>query len=723
MILNAVSSMFRWNLIIVLIVMSLTKVSGQSEQQMSYVVLRADFGQDSLVKLRWAPTSYAFWQEGIENGYWLERMTLGTQDSTWVMDSVFTSRIVLDTLILTRDTSEWLIMVDSLEDPNFELAFGAMFADSLIISLGDSMSVMSAMQAQSELENRYNMALLAAEISYPAATLSGLAYIDTTAEYGYSYLYRIHIHSIDTLSSLYDGVAVIECWDSAVVKSTPIFQIGHGQGGLVTLGWIGDPQTWLNYQLQRSEDGSSFFDLNSLPVLSNPVNDKQPNNFIHFDTVQTLHATYIYRIRGKDAFGNLSDWSDTIHVVNLPLPLNIQPSIDSLPIHHNDSISIYWQFPSIENSKILGFEVWRSDKAHGDYDLISGTNYLPSSDRQFLDDDPNEINYYKIRVIDTFNYSKDSWSSMAQLSDSIPPVKPSTPVGTAYGDGQVVISWTPNPDMDLAGYRVFSSNLDTAEYTQLTLNIISDTSFIHTIDLETLQKETFIRIKAIDRRGNISEFSEPATISLPDIVPPAPPVIVNGAAKSGINGIQWIPSSSTDVIHYLVKRKELGFPNWSVIGQLSPQANQMAYSDTIENSVNAYQYVVIAVDGDENEGASQVVTLQGPMPSRDTVEMIDIQKLADNTGIVFSWDYSVTKGLVGFRIYRAIDGHPFVQYAVYNLVEAQGGYDAVTSVDGDYYMVDKKVKHTRQYKYKVTALFEDGTSSPMSSELIIVFNL
>lgn len=706
--------------------LSVTKVSGQEDVQKSYVILRGDFGQDSLVKLRWAPTHYSHWQTGLEQGYWIERMTLGTQDSIWILDSVFTSIVVLDSFIMRRDTSEWMYMVDSLEDPYFQLAFGTMFADSLIINLGDTLSIKSAMEAQSELEGRFNMAILAAEFSYPAATMSGLAFIDSTAEFGYSYLYRVHIHGMDTMSTLFNGVTVVECWDSAVVRMTPSFQVSHGQGGLVTLGWLGDASTWLNYQLQRSDDGITYSDLHNLPVISNALNEATPNHFMHFDTVSTIHATYIYRVRGKDAFGNLSAWSDTVHVVNLPSPLNIQPAIDSLPIHNNDSVGVYWQFPSEENSKIHGFEVWRSDNAHGEYELLSGENLLSNSTRLYWDIEPNEINYYKIRVIDTFDYVKDSWSGMAQLSDLIPPVKPYTPVGTAFGDGKVIIRWQPNPDSDIEGYRVFSSNLDTAEYTQLTLDIQKDTSFVYSIDLETLQKETFVRIKAIDRRGNISEFSEPATVNLPDIVPPVPPVIVNGTSHEGVNGIKWIPSSSEDVVNYLVKRKELGFPNWEVITELAPVANQMTYADTVVNSVHAYQYVVVAVDGDDNEGVSNVVTLQGPLPVRDTVEMVDIQQMADNSGIVFSWDYGVYKGHVGFRIYRAIDGHPFVQYAVYNMDEAEGGYDNVTgvvSVGGQYYMVDKKVKHTRQYKYMVTALFDDGTSSPMSEELTIVFNL
>ena len=184
---------------------------------------------------------------------------------------------------------------------------------------------------------------------------------------------------------------------------------------------------------------------------------------------------------------------------------------------------------------------------------------------------------------------------------------------------------------------------------------------------------------------------------------------------------------------YRIKRRRMGLPDWEILTEVTHSPSDKNYIDSVANGKQAYEYVVEAIDLSGNTSLSNVATLQGLSPMWPAVDSIDISDINGTgpsvnkkIGIAIGWNYGFYKELVGFKIYRSKDGNPYVQYAVYNLSEAQGMYDSVTSsvnVSGTYRFIDHKVQHTHRYRYKVVALFDDGTTSPMSEPSTLIFNL
>lgn len=727
---------FRWRTRLIacsiLVVMLAGWVSAQTTtSQAPFLSVRGAVLSCDSILLRWAPSGKEFWKQGLVNGYRISRYVHSYTDS--VPPNALSTLVVLDSLVVPADTSVWGELMDTLQDANVELAGGAIFGDSLEISLGDTSALMQAYKLDTEWENRYQMNMLAGEYSFMAAHLSGLGFVDTSAEPGTTYIYRVELLGDSVPTMLLSGHVKLSCNDTIFNVHTPHFMVGLGKGGFITLGWKGYEREFISYDIERSEDGVSYTDLSDLPMLNSPVSDKFEDRFMHIDTVSQIGQTYIYRVRGKDAFGRTSAWSDTIHILNRPNPVGIIPRIDSLDVVDNEIIDVYWQYPSEHNSEIEGFEILRSNRDEGPYEVVSGANLLGTNVRTWQDSTPLRGNYYKVKVYDIHGYHAECWSHFAQLLDTIPPGKPATPVGVANTIGQVTVSWTPNPEEDVDGYRVFYSNRDTLFYTQLTLTPVQDTSFQYTIELETLESATWVKIKAVDYNGNLSEFSDPAMISLPDVVPPSPAVITRSGTQANVNRIFWTPSSSTDMDKYRIKRRPMGLPEWDILTEVAHSSSDKNYIDSVANGKQAYEYVVEAIDLSGNTSLSNVATLQGlsPMwPAVDSIDIADVNgtgpSINKKIGIAIGWNYGFYKELVGFKIYRSKDGNPYVQYAVYNLNEAQGMYDSVTSsvnVSGTYRFIDHKVQHTHRYRYKVVALFDDGTTSPMSEPSTLIFNL
>jgi hypothetical protein len=95
--------------------------------------------------------------------------------------------------------------------------------------------------------------------------------------------------------------------------------------------------------------------------------------------------------------------------------------------------------------------------------------------------------------------------------DSVPPAAPQA-VRTVTGDGRVTISWVPNTEFDLAGYRVFRG---TTGY-EGPFDPLSTTNTNSYVDYDVINGTTYYyAIAAYDAAGNESELSLENTFDTP----------------------------------------------------------------------------------------------------------------------------------------------------------------------------------------------------------------
>lgn len=710
-------------------ILSINKGLSQEGQAPGRLIVLAKPADSTTIKLRWAPRDRTTYNKGHQAGYTISRYTIATADSTLSLNAQGQSYVVLDSTIHVLDSVGWLSKMDTLNpDPYIELGYGVLFDDSLNVQISNPDSIAEIVDYDNKEESRYQLGMLASELSFDAAVYNGLGFVDSTVISGWTYLYYIRMNTPEECM----GWSEILVDQSLYILPSPIIMKGMVQGGIVGMNFKGDAKAFITYDVERSEDHENFVQLNEEPILPSPMNEDYPDIFSYADSVTVVMGLYIYRIRGRDVFGNTSDWSDTIHIYNLPAPIGVAAQFDSVVIHQELYTKLYWSFPDEVEQDILGFKVYRSHSRFEPKILVSGNDLLPVTTREFVDTNPLQGNYYFVQVRDIHGYDIDSWPGFVQFSDTIPPVKPGLPTGLANKKGRVRVHWPANPDSDVAGYRVYFCNREEGEYTQLTLTVNPDTVFRYDMDIMILESKTYVKIRAVDGRGNLSELSDPCEILLPDIVPPTAAVIIKAVSTDSINRITFIPSQSDDVQKYEIRRKEKDTPHpFQTIGERAQSAQKIHFNDTTANSNIAYQYSVYTIDYSGNTSPSNVATIIGPLPQRPPVIVKDIMVVyktnitGDKVGLVISWDYALYKDLVGFKIYRSMDAEPFVQYAVYNINEAKGLYDSVTeiiNVQGEYRYIDRHVFPTRRYRYQVVAMFSDGTFSPASNNLTKVYN-
>ena len=99
------------------------------------------------------------------------------------------------------------------------------------------------------------------------------------------------------------------------------------------------------------------------------------------------------------------------------------------------------------------------------------------------------------------------WGCGADTTTSPDTTAPLAPQldGATLDQGLVGVWWQPNSEPDLAGYVIYRSGPE-KKFERISDTLVTTASFI---DSSVLKSQTyFYRIKAVDQKGNVSDFSE-----------------------------------------------------------------------------------------------------------------------------------------------------------------------------------------------------------------------
>ncbi len=214
---------------------------------------------------------------------------------------------------------------------------------------------------------------------------------------------------------------------------------------------------------------------------------------------------------------------------------------------------------------------------------VTGTSYTDTglvNDRSYA---------YRIVAVDTHgNRSAPSAAVSATPTDLAPPAAP-TGLVAVRGDGQVALSWTANPEPDLATYRVLR---DGTEVATVTGTSYTDTGLVN-------DRAYAYRIVAVDTHGNRSAASDPAVSATPtDLTPPAVPTGLAAARGDGRVTLSWLANGEPDLASYRVLRDGL---------EIATVTGATSYLDTAVANDTAYAYRLVAVDTHGNRSAPSAV--------------------------------------------------------------------------------------------------------------------
>ncbi len=682
-----------------LVTLSITKqIQAQkinTKNKEHYIAVLADGRIDSIL-VRWAPSSTYAWQLGIKYGYKLERYTV-QRNGKPTAEMLSRATLVIDS-IKPLPINKWDAIIK--EDERATIVASGIYNDNVTIIKKDA-SISELMQAQQDLDMRMGFSLFACDVNLKFAQAAGLLFIDKAVNKNERYIYKISLANAPKNKEIMEGLTNISALQKQVLNKSILEKIQWGNR-IASISWDTklDKGIYTAYYVEKSTDGKNYKSVTELPIIAGSEKVNLTKNAYEDSLVDNTTLVY-YRLRGLTPFGEIGPVSDVIkgHGNDLlaMLPIITKGKGDNL----KRNTTIIWTFPNEHLKELKGFQILRANNGEGPYIEINEKLLLPY-DTLFIDNSPQPSNYYKVKALGKDGEIAISFPYLINVYDAEPPAAPTGIKGVVNDSGYVVLKWKQNKESDLLGYRVFKANNLTEEFVELSRNFILKNTFNDTIAINTLTKEIFYKVVAVDQNFNNSVYSLAFELKKPDLVAPTKPLLMNlQMNKKGLS-LEWSPSASTDVIKYVLQRVDKKTYDVKELLIWNPQKilqNKFILDSTAEQG-NTYYYQIIAYDDAGNTAFGRTGELEFETGLRKPI--IDFKGIANfqERTITLVWSYNKNVEVERYIIYRCKKGEPMEIY--------------ITLLGNKTYLEEKNLPIGNYYQYQIKAEIKGGIKTQIS---------
>jgi hypothetical protein len=417
---------------------------------------------------------------------------------------------------------------------------------------------------------------------------------------------------------------------------------------------------WGYHIVRRGPGETSLQRITNEPVPTIFLDESLPIVYLYADSHLLNDSLYTYAIRAVDLLGREGDQSESVDVRPydsrpLQAPYGIIAQVKG------DSVLLHW-YPPFEDRRAIGYHVYRwrtgdtASRIRLTTTIVGNTLWIDRPEGL-----EGEVSY-AVTAVDRYGQESElSLPHSVPAPDVVAPTLPQFLEGSGEV-GQARLRWSSSPTRDLWGYEVGRSLFHPdSTITLVSLDIVTDTTFIETLPIASGRTIYWYRIRAVDRHGNRSRWSAPVRVVLPDIVPPQRPQLEEVVPGDGMIVLHWSqPMAERDLAGFYVLRREA---DRTVDLLLTPQGIPAEVRTFIDSSVRAgvlYSYSIVAFDSAGNRSkpsrrisAQCYDTRTPPVPEIDTL-------IVTADGITISWHYVgyVPEGTVAI-VERSSTGETF----------------------------------------------------------------
>ncbi len=538
------------------------------------------------------------------------------------------------------------------------------------------------------------MALFSCDFSVDAARAAAVLYVDKNIVKGAKYQYRVVLGDEVNKSHPKVGVCSVNTSVLSVLPKMEGFDAEFREWD-VFFSWpiAKHAGYYSGYMVERGLDSLHFKPVKERPIVHSFAEDKFQDLCTFIDSVPDQDHVYYYRVKGLSPFGFYGPASK---VVKGQAKFNfnqIQVKIDTVVYTKKNEANISWTVDKKYEKRIKGFRVLKSENLKSYTDLTGGS-LLPAKQRKFKDPKIARTNYYAVEAI---GFNKDervtSGFHYEHIGDTIPPAIPVGLKADVDSSGVVRISWKPNTDSDLLGYRVYSSNSGRDDDFFHITDYYKDTVLYDTLNLNTLTNCIYYKVSAVDKNYNTSPRSKAIKALRPDTV--APIGVVFEFLTQDENGVSvvWENSPSEDFAYMELYRQIDDTGKVALVKRFD--AKKRMPTKYVDDSVGPgvmVQYFMYVYDQAGNKTFSRTNRMQSAGSRPGCVQ--DVRAVVYNTErlkeIRLSW--------------KRRDGVNISRYVIYRK-EDDGRMLPVESVSAnELFYIDKEVALGSSYVYIVRAI-------------------
>ncbi len=638
----------------------------------SYINVAGRYVDGKGIELRFFPDNKTVLEEGLKGGFIIERMLF---DSAIARGGIDTSSYSEIARVNPYSSGQWEDLINKQKnvEAKSDLETARDFLQSSEKEKGGNFSLekgIAELKDQKSREDYNYMVFVLAALKNPDAAIAlGLAFTDTNAVPGKTYLYRVRPAGKSKIYKIISDDFRITAEPVKTAYGNPVY-VNEGDTEL-SFAWI-NPAELSGYIVERADPGDAVFtQLNKAPIYNLEGSDYNGDSRSGYsDRNLVNYKMYTYRFYGYTLFGEKVRFAEVKAMPRdltppeepfLMQPQNVKPN----------EVLVTWKMNPSPAPDLNGFYVARSNKAEGEFKVLH-SGMLSKDTRSFTDTTfiRGQANYYLVQAVDTAGNRSTSFPVFAALIDSMPPVKPVIISGTIDSLGVVTITVEKNKEKDLMGYRLFKANSPEHEFSVIYEGFVNDDSsngyiqtvFKDTVTLNSLTPYIYYRVKALDFNFNQSEFSDVIKIARPDTIAPVVPVFTNVFVSEKYVRLYFAPSSSEDVKEHIIYRRTSPDSTWKIIARLNSILSE--FTDSSVTTGITYYYSMRARDagGLYSKYASPVYGKPYDTGVRPAVENLSAE--AEEKNIILSWDYPSSEYKTIFVIYKKDDKGSLVQYGL-----------------------------------------------------------
>ncbi len=441
----------------------------------------------------------------------------------------------------------------------------------------------------------------------------------------------------------------------------------ENQGNLITLYWRYIPPN------ETSDDKIIRFEAFRIDPLTNQhqrIHEKvilRNNALFEYSltfSVPTVGQTEQLYVRSIDITGQTSEPSPTLRfdVIDRDAPMLVL-DVEASPLS-NQRVQVSWRRANLEapTGDLAGYNVYRSSELNNDASYQK-LNALPLSLNESVFNDTlgvidgSQVYFYRVTALDASgNEGPFSTAAMALVEDHTPPPPPSRLSAEITPAGQVALNWNASLPDDFDTFIVLRRRLDPNMPDipmRVNLNPVTESEFIDAGEAGRYFKPgaTYrYRVLSADQSGNFSEAAL-LDVIVPDEIAPAAPNGVQAVIEHASRiALFWNPSRSTDVMSYVVYRREAGT---STLIATPVPAFTRRFEDQGVATGTTYEYWVTAADSAGNESAKSepfIIQMRDFAPPR-SVRNVRIQSTNDGQ-VALHWEPVSAFDMAGYFVYR-----------------------------------------------------------------------
>ena len=541
----------------------------------------------------------------------------------------------------------------------YEIPDTALLADP---SLNDYIEIANTVETSELVGMGKVFFLLELVYSNEFAKYIGVQYDDNRIEQGVEYRYMVKRISGD--KEIFEAISE-PITAGAYIPSAPPADIKvEGKNKKVNMWWKVENDRFHSINIYRYSNYDTIPEkLNPEPFVlaERPGPDGRmsyPDVYFVDDKVNN-DTNYFYSLAGIDFFGRETERSAPVmasprNKTPPPAPELNAPNIKLLDVELN------WNPKELR--KVVGHYVYRSNSIYKPFERLTEEMLAPLAVR-YQDKVRKPGNYYYyIATVDKNGNEGKSNMVMAEVMDIYPPDPPKN-LSAVSDSGQISLTWNSVKDEHLEGYRLYrtidSDNEDF--YTLLNTHPVKDTFFIDNLPFNA-KNEFYYVVVSLDTALNMSDYSEPASAKLPDIVPPDVPFIKEINNIDGALDIIWLANLESDLMGYHIYREEMEdtIPVACRLNKSIIPGNKLNYIDLKTEKDTEYKYYLKAIDSTGNLSRSSN-KYPAIVESRNQAIPVELKNISlkhniTKQTVTVKWQIPMGKDIKGVVVFRRNEG-------------------------------------------------------------------